>query len=181
MCLRMHSPRQSSVGNRDRVHVAVRISEECGMPVIANRDCGLHGRRSTKCPPTTSGRRIERIHGSVFASYKDHSCRRGGLPVGRGGARKSKRPFELQAFDALTVNAGSLQRLKSSISWIRSPPCPDRRVRWRIQITRTNSGELCGNRYVRFAEIFSNGDLLGLGKIPGLPLHPPALQCSANR
>src|SRR5207248_11718814 len=108
------------------------------MPVIANGDCGLHGRRSTKCPPTTSGRRIEGIDGSVFASYKDHPCRRGGLPVGRGGARKSKRPFKLEAFDALTINAASLQRLKSSISRIRSPPCPDRPVRWRSLTPPTN-------------------------------------------
>jgi len=53
-------------------------------------------------------------------------------------------------------------------------------MRWWIEIAWTNPGQLCGNRYVRFAQVVRNRSFLGFGKRPRFPLHAAGFERRSN-
>src|SRR5215469_5702040 len=106
MRLGMHPPDLRSGIGVHGVDVAVGVAEKRGMAVVSDRDCGFDGIRSAESPPGAAGGGVEGVHRPIFAAYEQLACERSRLAVGRRDARVSKRPFQFELLNSLSIQAG---------------------------------------------------------------------------
>lgn len=181
MVLRMGLPDLCSIGDGYGVNVAVGVSEERGLAVIADGDGGLNGGLRFEGPPGAAGGGVECVNSAVFASDEEFSCERGRLPVGGGGTRISEGPFELERFDLVDGQRGGVGGLKASVVRIGTPASPDWGIGRRIEVTRTRAGNFVRRREAGGGEIVGDGFALLVGEKAALPFHASAFKSGEDR
>src|SRR5436305_6071979 len=158
----MHLPKHRPIIRVQRIHKTVRISKEGYLAFISDGNGRLHCSCSSEGPPCASCGCIERVHRTIFTADEKLSCKRGRLAERCRGAWKTECPFQLEVFYALAIQSSRECMLEAAVANVNSPPCPDGRIRGRIEISRAKATHLGGCRKLWLTQEIGHRGFLGL-------------------